>query len=66
MEKLLFLLVILSFVVPSKILTKESPGLNKDRIIKWTNYQRKKFGISPLKENPILNKICKIKIRRYV
>jgi len=48
--------------VPSKILTKESPDLNKDGIIKWINYQRKKFGIPTLKENPILNKSAKLRL----
>ena len=62
MKKLLFLLIILSFVVPSKILTKEKSNLSKDGIIKWTNYQRKKFRIPPLKENPILNKSAKLRL----
>lgn len=52
------------FLPPPLKAEKEYPGaiLTKDGIIKWTNLQREKYGLPPLKENNLLNASAAIKI----
>ena len=49
---------------PLKVIREEKPEviLTKEGIIEWTNKQREKYGLAPLKENQLLNKSALAKV----
>ncbi len=40
--------------------------LTKEGVIKWTNFQREKNGLSPLKENPLLDQSANLKLKDMI
>lgn len=47
---------------PLKVEKEEEGFLTKEGIIEWTNLQRKERGLSPLKENSLLNESARLKL----
>jgi uncharacterized protein YkwD len=47
---------------PLKVETQKEGFLTKEGIIEWTNEERRKRGISPLKENELLNQSAQLKL----
>lgn len=46
---------------------KEKAGfLTKEGIIEWTNFQRKSYGLSPLKENELLEQSANLKLQDMI
>lgn len=52
-------------ITPTPLRSEEEapePSLTRTEIIEWTNFQREKYGLPPLQENPALNASAALKV----